>query len=117
MPEPALPLGICVTNAQLTEGKVSCRVSLPESTLEGRILLSYRSPNERYIMAGIGGWTRAYTIGEFQPGLGWIGLALAGKAANLTPGEWYTQTVDLNGQSCESRSTMCRSYSTFLISV
>src|SRR5437660_4726229 len=98
MPDPALPLGICVTNIQLTEGRVSCRVKLPESSSEGRILLSYRSPNERYIMAGIGGWKSAYSVGEFIPGLAWVGLALAGRADNLTPGEWYTQTVELRGQ-------------------
>jgi hypothetical protein len=82
----ALPLGICITNIQLTEGKISCRVKLPESTSEGRVLLGYRSPNERYIMAGVGGWKSAYSIGEFEPGLGWRGLSLAGNAENLNAG-------------------------------
>jgi len=49
-------------------------------------------------MAGIGGWKRAYSIGEYQPGVGWVALALAGNTENLAPGEWYAQTVELSGQ-------------------
>src|SRR3989442_9896063 len=90
MPDPALPLGICVTNIQLTEGRVSCRVKLPESSSEGRILLSYRSPNERYIMAGVGGWKSAYSVGEFIPGLALGWLFPPGKGHNLPPREGYT---------------------------
>jgi hypothetical protein len=97
-PESAIPLGICLTNFQLIEGKISCRVKLPDPMSEGRILLGYRSPDERYIMAGIGGWKRACTIGERDPTLGWRGLAVAGSAENLTPSQWYDQTVELNGQ-------------------
>ena len=94
----AIPIGICVTNFQLTEGKISCSVKLPDSTSEGRLLLGYRSPDQRYILAGIGGWKRAYTVGERDPTIGWRGIAGAGSAENLTPGQWYTQTVELNGQ-------------------
>jgi hypothetical protein len=97
-PESAIPVGICVTNFQLTAGKISCRVKLPDSRSEGRPLLGYRSPDERYIMAGIGGWNYAYTVGERDPTLGWRGLAVAGSAANLTPNQWFGQTVELNGQ-------------------
>lgn len=64
-----MPVGICVTNFQLTEGKLSCRVKLPDAVSEGRVLFGYRSPDERYIMAGIGGWKRAYSVGEFDPTL------------------------------------------------
>ena len=49
-------------------------------------------------MAGIGGWKRAYTVGEREPTFGWRGLAFAGNAANLTADQWYAQTVELNGQ-------------------
>ncbi len=97
-PASGIPVGICVTNFQLTEGEISCRVKLSDSGSEGRILLGYRSPDERYIMAGIGGWKRAYSVGERDPTLGWRGLAGAGSASNLTPGQWYTQTVELAGQ-------------------
>lgn len=52
-PASVIPFGICVTNFQLTEGRISCRVKLPDSGSEGRPLLGYRSPDERYVMAGI----------------------------------------------------------------
>jgi hypothetical protein len=98
LPEVALPHGICVTNFELTEGKASCRVKLDDPTSEGRFLLGYRSPSERYIMAGIGGWKYAYTVGQSDPTLGWRSLAVAGSADNLAPGLWYDQTIELNGQ-------------------
>jgi hypothetical protein len=97
-PAAGIPVGICVTNFQLTEGKVSCRVKLPDSESEGRVLLGYRSPNEIYVMAGIGGWSYAYTVGVRDPSIGWRALAVAGNADNLTPDQWYTQTVELTGQ-------------------
>ena len=49
-------------------------------------------------MAGLGGWTRAYTVGEYVPSSSWRGLALAGNAENLTPQQWYSQSVEVNGQ-------------------
>lgn len=97
-PQSATLVGICVTNFRLSAGKISCRVRLPDSTSEGRLLLGYRSPDQRYVMAGIGGWNRAYTVGELEPALGWRGLALAGSAENLVPDRWYRQDVDLAGQ-------------------
>lgn len=98
LPEAVTPHGICVTNFELTEGEASCRVKLPDFGAEGRLLLGYRTPNERYIMAGVGGWNYAYTVGERDQTFGWRSLAVAGSAYNLTPGQWYEQTVGLNGQ-------------------
>lgn len=92
------PIGICVTSIELAEGKVTCRTKFSGRDAEGRIVLGYRSPTEKYLMAGLGGWGRAYTIGEWNPSLGWIGLATAGTSTNLTSGRWYTQAVQLNGQ-------------------
>jgi len=91
------PFGICVTNADLTDGSVSTRILLSENT-EGRILLGYRSPTERYLMAGLGGWGFAYTIGEFEPAFGWRGLAVAGSSANLSPERPYDVTATVTGQ-------------------
>lgn len=99
-PEPnsTVELGVCVTNRRLTEGIVSCRVQFTAPSAEGRLLLGYRSLDEGYIMAGLGGWNRAYTIGEFVPAFGWRALALAGTAENLVPNQWYSQSAELTGQ-------------------
>src|SRR5690348_1121591 len=37
-PEPDQPIGICVANAQLSEGQISCRVKLTEPAQEARTL-------------------------------------------------------------------------------
>jgi hypothetical protein len=95
--DPRYPFGICVTNADLSDGSVSTRVRLSENT-EGRILLGYRSPTERYLMAGLGGWGFAYTIGEFEPAFGWRGLAVAGSSANLSPERPYEVKAAVTGQ-------------------
>jgi hypothetical protein len=98
------PFGICVTNADFSDGSVSTSVSLSQSSdgasfrTEGKVLLGYRSPEERYVMAGLGGWHRAYTIGEFDPGFGWRALAIAGMEENLSPGQLYSLQVTLTGQ-------------------
>lgn len=103
-PDPQFPrpFGICLTDLQLTEGSVACRTQftvapLPEES-EGRILLGYRSLSEPYIMAGIGGWGHAYSVGDYLPNFGWRALELAGSAQNLVPNQWYSQSVDLSGQ-------------------
>lgn len=97
-PDSPVPHGICLTNLRLTEGTVSCRVQFTEPSSEGRILLGYRSLGEGYIMAGIGGWNHAYTVGEYVPTLGWRALALAGAPENLAAKQWYSQSIRLNGQ-------------------
>jgi hypothetical protein len=98
------PLGICITNAPVTDGSISTRVSLSgtndttSSRTEGKILLGYRSLEDRYVTAGFGGWKCAYDIGEFAPGSGWRALATAGSAENLFPGQQYQLQVTLTGQ-------------------
>jgi len=96
-PDSRFPYGICLTNAYLTDGTVRARVRLSERT-EGKILLGYRSPTERYLMAGLGGWERAYTLGEFEPAFGGRRLAVAGAAEHLAPGRSYAVQVDITGQ-------------------
>jgi hypothetical protein len=49
-------------------------------------------------MAGLGGWERAYTIGEFEPAFGGRRLAAAGSAEHLVPGHPYAVRVDITGQ-------------------
>jgi len=95
------PVGLCVTDVQLREGKISCRTKMSDENVEGKILLAYRSPNDKYVIAGLRGWNRAYTIGEWDPTRGWIGLAVAGNSQNLAVDRWYEQTVILRGQTLQ----------------
>ena len=93
-----VPFGICLTDLRFTEGIVSCRTKFAEKSDEGRILLGYRSPEERYVIAGLGGWHRAYTVGEFIPSLGWRALVAAGSDSNFELNRWYSQSVEVKGQ-------------------
>jgi hypothetical protein len=96
--EARTPLGICLNDLRLTEGTISCRVQFTGASKEGRVLLGYRSIGERYIMAGLGGWTRAYTIGEAVPAFGWRPLKVAGTEDNLVKERWYSLSVEMTGQ-------------------
>jgi hypothetical protein len=96
-PQVPHPFGICLTDADVTDGSISARVRASQ-TADGRVILGYRSLEERYLMVGLGGWGFAYTIGEFDPGFGWKGRALAGSVNNLSPQRWYGLQVRITGQ-------------------
>lgn len=91
------PFGICVTDLHLTGGTIAVKMRMNGES-EGRILLGYRAPSERYVIAGLKGWKFAYTIGEYVHGFGWKALAYAGTSANLSPDRWYEVQVALSGQ-------------------
>lgn len=96
-PEVPQPFGICLTDLDLTDGTISTRVRA-SGDIEGRVLLGYRTPSDRYIMVGLGGWRFAYTIGEFDPALGWRLLAAAGTSSNLSAEHWYQIRASVTGQ-------------------
>lgn len=91
------PFGLCISNIRLTEGSVKASVKLQAET-SGRILLSYRSINERYFMAGLAGYDCAYTITKFIPERGWIGVSLAGLEKNLIYDKEYHLETQIVGQ-------------------
>jgi hypothetical protein len=91
------PFGICLTDLELTDGEISTRVRASGDG-EGRVLLGYRSPTERYVMVGLRGWDFAYSIGESDPALGWRPLAVAGSSSNLSPEHWYQIRAAVTGQ-------------------
>lgn len=93
------PFGLFVSDKSITEGKLSVDVRVPDNTQnEGRLLIGYRSPTERYLMAGLRGWGYAYTIGEFVPGHGWRALATAGDASGLNSSRFHRLDVTIHGQ-------------------
>ena len=96
-PDSVSPYGICVTSDDFSDGRVEARVRF-DGTEGGRILLGYRSLTERYLMVGLGGWRRAYTIGEFDPTFGWRGLSVGGTAENLSSTHRYDVKVTTTGQ-------------------
>ena len=89
--------GICLSDAFLTDGRVSAIIRVSART-EGRFLFGFRSPTEHYVMAGLGGWGGAYTIGEFEPGAGWKPLAGAGSDKDLSTERPYQVAAEIVGQ-------------------
>jgi hypothetical protein len=65
----------------------------------GGFFVRFHSPDSPYAIAQIGGWDRAYAIGEYQPGFGWVARASAGALSNLNISEPHEITVAVVGQS------------------
>jgi hypothetical protein len=110
-PDPGsrVPFGVCLSDRSMMDGSVSCCVRFTDTTdSEGRILMGYRSLDAKYLIAGLGGWKRAYTIGEHVPGFGWRGLEFAGSADNFVPNDWYSQRVNLEGQRVQVSANKVR---------
>src|SRR5438309_1741470 len=78
------PFGICVSNIRFSEGDAKVIIQLPKvadsaaMTGSGRILLGYRSMNNPYITAGLGGYGHAYNITQFDRIQGQRAVAFAG---------------------------------------
>jgi hypothetical protein len=100
----AHPIGICISNSRFSEGEAKALVHLPEKfggtgdEASGRILLGYKSLDLPYVMVGLGGYNRAYAISQFEPGLGWRAVAVAGSWENLVPSKTYELMVQVSGQ-------------------
>ena len=102
--QPIHPFGVCVSNVQFSEGEAKLAVQLPDKfggiadEASGRLLLGYRSLDRPYLLVGLGGFDRAYTITQFEPGRGWRPLAAAGSWQNLLPSHAYELSVRVRGQ-------------------
>ena len=97
------PFGICVSNVRFSEGDAKVTIKLPKAgdgvaaSASGRLLLGYRSVNDHYITAGLGGYGYAYNITQFDR-LQWRGVALAGSHDNLLAEHPYQVLVRARGQ-------------------
>lgn len=93
------PYGLCTSNVDLTEGFIRASVELSATEeSSGRILLGYRSANERYISIGLGGYGAAYVLSEYEPSYGWKDLLLVGSVDNLLVNDQYEIETRLQGQ-------------------
>ena len=85
------------TNVRLGDGTATVKVTLSKKT-SGRLLFGYRSPQERYLSAGLAGYRHAYTVTDFEPTSGWRGVALAGTEENLVHEREYKLLPRIAGQ-------------------
>jgi hypothetical protein len=96
--EPVWPYGICVSNVRFSEGEARVTVQQNNGSVDGRLLLGYRSPTVDYVTVGLGGYGCAYTVTHFIPASGWRNLASAGRTENLVIGRPYELCVRVHGQ-------------------
>ncbi|MFN0106840.1 MAG: hypothetical protein ACKV2U_32705 [Bryobacteraceae bacterium] len=91
-----------MTNQNLTDGSVRVNIKLSEVDLEGHIsaglVLGFQSERSRYLIVQMGAYGRAYSIGEFVPGIAWQGIENSGSAKNLEAGKVYKIDVRQTGQ-------------------
>jgi hypothetical protein len=95
-------IGLAVSSAAMQNGscRVRIRFSPPFSGSEqtGGIVLGYRSLEQHYIFAELGGHRSAYSIGEYVSGFGWRPLVATGQLENLKGDRDYVLQVNLSGQ-------------------
>src|SRR5205823_13194944 len=89
---------------RFSEGDAKVIIQLPKVadsaaiTGSGRILLGYRSMNNPYITAGLGGYGHAYNITQFDRIQGQRAVAFAGSDENLLAERPYEILVRARGQ-------------------
>jgi hypothetical protein len=94
----SLPFGICVSNVRFLDGEAQVFVKRTASTIEARILLGYRAPEQEYYTVGIGGGGKGYSIVHFRPGIGWFHIATAGSGQELPVERAIKICVKVRGQ-------------------
>ena len=100
--------GIALSNVRFASGQIKATVTLPEigddgpNQSMGHILLGFTdqdySMDSKYISIGIGGFSEAFALDEFESGPGWRRLKDAGSAVNLKGNDPYHIEVGVNGQ-------------------
>jgi hypothetical protein len=94
--------GIALSSLRLPNGVVSLDVELSDSTSSaGGVVVGFESLRRPYVVVSLGGWDRAYAIGQYLPELGWEALELAGSASNLKSTRPYHLEIRLTGQRLE----------------
>jgi hypothetical protein len=95
-------LGIARASQRFQDGTIKTNIKLKRNidTTAG-VVIGYQSPDAPYAVVSIGGWNRAYDIGEYSPGVGWKSLIAAGALSNLPPDQTLALEVRVVGQTIE----------------
>lgn len=113
--ESQFPFGICASGFNLSEGSVNVTINLSsKNDCCGRILLGYKSPNDRYFSIGLGGYRCAYVLSEYVPSEGWRGLTVVGNEQNLQINEDYEIEAKVTGQRLRLSVNKIRIFETVL---
>lgn len=93
------PVGILLGPRVGRDGTFSVSVELeaPEQS-SGRIVFGYHAATTTYYSAGLGGYSLAYLVDEYQPNRGWQAVRAAGSASNLAAREATAVSIEVAGQ-------------------
>jgi hypothetical protein len=92
------PQGVCVSNIRFLEGEARVLINRTDATMEGRILLGYRSPAHEYFSVGIGAAGKGYGVVRYDPSFGWRHIARTGIEQDLPVGQPIKFCVKVRGQ-------------------
>ncbi|MBX9791111.1 MAG: DUF1080 domain-containing protein [Pirellulales bacterium] len=96
------PFGIALSSHRVRDGAILLDVRLSDRLeMAGGVVLGFESIHSPYTIITLGGWDRAYSIGQFLPEVGWRSVELAGMANNLDAASTYHLAVRIAGQRVE----------------
>ena len=99
-PDQPQPVGLARASVRFRDGLMSSKVTLSRKVkTSAGFFVRFQSPESAYAVASIGGWERAYAIGEYQPGIGWYVRSSAGSLSNLNIDEPHEIKVTVIGQA------------------
>jgi hypothetical protein len=95
-----VPLGLAKSSLRFRDGVIRTRIKLNRTErTAGGLFFGFQSMSSPYFMAQIGGFDRAYVIGEYRPTTGWFLLQSAGMLSNLSAESTYDVQASITGQS------------------
>jgi hypothetical protein len=100
-----MPFGICISDIRFQGGHAKATVYFPKAAdghidadTSGGILFGFRSLNEEYVYAAVGGYGYSYALARFTPNM-FLAFAVAGSRENLIAEHPYTLSVHMSGQN------------------
>lgn len=113
------PLGIAINEFRVTDCSITVDIEFETLNKEKKdasagIVLGYSGLEQHYVMAVLGGWERAYALGEYDPSQGWRGIASYGSILNLEAGRIYPVKLVKRGQKLALFVDNVRVYEHFL---
>jgi hypothetical protein len=91
--------GIALSNQSLRDGSVSVKIAFSSlQNVSAGLIVGFRSENAPYVLPQLGGYSQAYAIATFEPGLGWRPVIAAGSINNLRENVPYLLEVEQQGQ-------------------
>lgn len=86
------PYGLNISGVRFSEGEVGAEFHKSSGSVDGRIVLGFRSVTDQYYAIGLGGYGDAYTLTHFFNGA-WRKVVGYGQDANLQVGKKYSLLV------------------------